>query len=242
MSNFLKTLVFSLVIMFPATALAAGIPVVDSANLSQNAANFAKEIKHLADQLETAKQHVQEQIKQFESLTGDRGMAQLLDGTIRNYLPDDWEDAISLLNSPNGYSDITSAAQELIEKRFNDENNTRTLKQADLDKVNPEVRETIEKKRDSIGLANGLLKKAYNNAQERVKALESLTSKISQATDPKAILDLQARIETEQGQLQIEQTKLTTMSQKLIAEEAIQEQEITEMLVKSGGSLRGKKW
>ena len=53
---------------------------------------------------------------------------------------------------------------------------------------------------------------AYDATIARLTNLEGLAAQIDSQTDSKQILDLQARIQTEQGAIQNEQTKLQLMS------------------------------
>lgn len=219
------------------TAQASGIPVVDGANLAQNAANFAKEIQNMMQQLDTAKQHVDEQIKQFESLTGSRGLETLLDGTVRNYIPDSWKDAISILEKPTGYGDIAGKAQEIMEKYFSDPEINKAL-----ETMTPKDRQKIKEERELLAKSAAFIETTFDEAEERTKAINHLTNKIGDAKDPKAMQELQAMIDAEQGHLQNAQNKLQAMTQRLQYESHISDQQKKEALINSTGDVRNKKW
>ncbi len=58
-------------------------------------AQMAQQLQVLQNQLTTARNQLTQAQQQFQSLTGRRGMEQLLSGVTRNYLPADWADARS---------------------------------------------------------------------------------------------------------------------------------------------------
>lgn len=219
------------------TAQGAGIPVVDSANLSQNAANFAKEIKNMADQLQTAKQHVEEQIKQFESLTGSRGLETLLDGTVRNYIPASWNDAMDILSKPTGYGDIAGKASEILQAHFNDPEVNK-----ELERLPAKDRQRVEQQREHLAKSAAMMEAIYEEAEERTEAINFLTEKIGDAEDPKAMQELQAMIDAEQGHLQIALNKMNSFFQRLQVESALEEQKIQEEIINSAGSIKTKRW
>ena len=55
-------------------------------------------IAQLIEQVETARSHLEQAYREYESMTGGRGMEQLLAGTVRNYLPSDWQALEQALN------------------------------------------------------------------------------------------------------------------------------------------------
>ena len=72
----------------------------------------------------------------------------------------------------------------------------------------------------------------------RFQSIQQLINAISRASDQKAILDLQARIQAEQGMLQNEATKLGILYQTAQAEEWARKQRVREQAIASIGSLR----
>ena len=64
----------------------AAMPVIDIRAIVQ----MAQQLQVLQNQLTTARNQLTQAQQQFQSLTGQRGMEQLLSGVTRNYLPADW--------------------------------------------------------------------------------------------------------------------------------------------------------
>lgn len=229
----MKKYLFSAVIIIscflPFRLYAAGIPVVDTAAIAQDAANFAKEMLEMANQLNTLKGQLEQQVKQYQSMIGDRGMGQLLNGQVRNYLPDDWNTVIGLLDNPNGYNGISSNIQ-----RYIDEN--KIISDTDMQSMPKKTQLLLEKKRRLYALNKSMSAEVYNKASERVALLQQLTDTIGSSTDQKAILDLQARIQSEQTQLTNEAAKLEALSQQLVNEDRNFRLQSQEYLINSGGS------
>lgn len=225
---FFPTFVLLSMLAFSAPVFAAGIPVIDSAAIAQDAQNFAKQMVEMANQLQTLKSQLEQQLKQYEALTGDRGMGQLLDGQTRNYLPDDWQAVTKLLDSPSGYDSLSNSMQGYL-------NENKVLSDSEAEKLEPNSKAILEKQRQLYALNRALSEQVYNEASKRVALLQQLTDKIGSATDPKAILDLQARIQSEQTQLQNEAAKIQALSQQIVNEERGLKMQMREHIIKSGG-------
>ena len=201
---------------------------MDAAAIAQDAANFAKEMLEMANQLNTLKSQLDQQLKQYQSMTGDRGMGQLLDGQVRNYLPDDWNSVMDLLDTPSGYGGISSNIQ-----RYIDEN--KIISDQDMQSMPQKTQILLEKKRKLYALNKSMSVEVYNKSSERVALLQQLTDKIGASNDQKAILDLQARIQSEQTQLANEAAKLQALSQQLVNEDRNFRLQSQEYLINSGG-------
>ena len=202
--------------------------MVDAAAIAQDAANFAKEMLEMANQLNMLKSQLDQQLKQYQSMTGDRGMGQLLDGQVRNYLPDNWQSVMDILDTPGGYSGISSNIQ-----RYIDEN--KIISDQDMQSMPQKTQILLEKKRKLYALNKSMSVEVYNKSSERVALLQQLTDKIGSSTDQKAILDLQARIQSEQTQLANEAAKLQALSQQLVNEDRNFRLQSQEYLINSGG-------
>jgi type IV secretion system protein VirB5 len=86
-------------------------------------------------------------------------------------------------------------------------------------------------------MLNGMTQSAYQNTSQRFSALQQLINRIATAQDPKAIQDLQARIQAEQNMLTNEQTKLQSLYQMAKAEEAAQQQRTREQVISGHGGF-----
>ncbi|PPD55386.1 MAG: P-type DNA transfer protein VirB5 [Methylotenera sp.] len=159
---------------FPA-AYAAGIPVIDAANL----VNTLENIKKWELQLTAMKDQFDQQVKQYTALTGHRGFGSLLnDPTLKKYLPDDWQAV---------YKQVLSPALEhpAICVGFAGHEFTRCQTQAK------------KHYQDQMGFEH-----AYNTSVALQNQIQGLIDSISTTTDPKEIAELQARIAGEQTKVQ----------------------------------------
>ena len=100
-TGFKKSLMILAMAVSVSTALppayAAGIPVIDAANL----VNTLENIEKWKLQLTAMKDQFDQQVQQFQALTGNRGFGTLLnDPVLKKYLPDDWKDVYNQALSP----------------------------------------------------------------------------------------------------------------------------------------------
>jgi type IV secretion system protein VirB5 len=79
---------------------------------------------------------------------------------------------------------------------------------------------------------------AYSTTSSRFASVQTLINAIPSATDQKGILDLQARIQAEQGMLQTDSTKLNVLYQAAQAQELARRQSANEQVVAGVGNLR----
>jgi Skp family chaperone for outer membrane proteins len=114
----------------------------------------------------------------------------------------------------------------------------RVLSGSQMDALSPEMRQIVEQGRQSSAMLNGLTQSAYQNTSQRFSALQQLINRIATAQDPKAIQDLQARIQAEQNMLTNEQTKLQSLYQVAQSEELMRKQRIREQSASDIGSMR----
>lgn len=214
--------VFSMfVLMGTVTPVRAQMAVVDVAAIAK-----------LVEQLETARSHLEQAQLQYESTTGPRGMEQLLAGTVRNYLPPDWQALEQALNGMAGdYSALAGQLTALI-----DANAVLTPEQ--LAHLSDAEREQLEAARRSAALLQATSRQALEATSDRFEALQDLINAIPGAEDQKAVLELQARIGAEQAMLQNEHTKLMVLHQAALAEEVVRRQRAAELAIANIGSLR----
>jgi Skp family chaperone for outer membrane proteins len=100
------------------------------------------------------------------------------------------------------------------------------------------MRQVVEQGRQASAMLNGMTQSAYQNTSHRFAALQQLINRIGTAQDPKAIQDLQARIQSEQTMLTNEQTKLQSLYQIVQSDELARRQRIRERSAADIGSAR----
>jgi type IV secretion system protein VirB5 len=201
--------------------------VVDAPAIVQ----LIQEVQTTAQQLQTAKDQLLQARQALQTMTGDRGMEQLLSGTVRNYLPSDWTQLAAALQGSTG--PLSADVQSLIRANA-------VLTPQRLATLSPGTQQLIQGSRQWSAMQQALSHQALSNASSRFASLQSLIGAISSATDQKGILDLQARISAELGMLQNEQTKLQILNQSAQAQDALLRQQAWEQVIDGHGRFAAR--
>jgi len=221
-----------------AVALGAGMAAPSQAQMAViDAAAVAKllqQINYWKQQI-TAMANELNQLKETHaSLTGPRGMQALLPlvDAQRNYLPKDWAEVAKVLQGQSAqYGALANSVNALVDSRA-------VLTPAQLAALSvPERESVLEARRHAAGRAV-MTRAAFAQASERFASLAQLVQAIGGATDAKAILDLQGRIDAEQAMLENEQAKLTLLSQAAEADRLLQEQQLRELAIAGHGDFK----
>lgn len=93
-----KTILATLLTVISSTAFAGGIPVIDTASLSQDAMNFAKQMVEMKNQIENQIKQITELKNQVAAMTGSRNLANLARETVDQAIPDSWKDIYNMKN------------------------------------------------------------------------------------------------------------------------------------------------
>lgn len=190
--------IIALGFMAAAPAAHAQFAVIDVAAVTQ----LVTEVQNLEQALTVARQHLAEAETELRSMTGDRGMEQLLAGVNRNYLPPDWGQLTAAINdTSSAYATLSAAVQQALT-----EDTVLTAQQ--LGTLSPDTQRQLAADRGTAALLQAVSRQALANASSRFTDLQQLINTIGTASDQKGILDLNARIGAEQAMLANEQTKL----------------------------------
>lgn len=193
-------------------------------------AQLVQEVQTMQQQLATAREQLQSARQALQVMTGDRGMARLLAGTTRNYLPSNWTQVTSALQGQgsSGYAGLAADVQGAIAANA-------VLSPQRLATLSPSDQRQIQAARQWSAMQQALAHEALANASNRFAAIQGLIAAIGTAGDQKAILDLQARISAELGMLQNEQTKLQVLYQATQAQESSIRQQARERVIEEHG-------
>jgi type IV secretion system protein VirB5 len=209
------------------TAARAQWAVVDVGAIVQ----LIQQVETLKQQLQTAENQLSQAQQQYQSMTGSRGMQNLLSGTNRNYLPTNWNQLTA--GSPVGgaYSALSSGIQSQITANA-------VLTAAQIALLSPAERTQVQAARQTAATLQMTSSQAMSATSARFASIQQLINAIGSAQDQKAVLDLQARISAEQVMLQNEHTKLELLFQAAQAQEWARQQQAREQAISSIGSLR----
>jgi type IV secretion system protein VirB5 len=203
--------------------------VVDAPAIVQ----LIQEVQTTAQQLQTAKAQLLQAQQALQTMTGDRGMGQLLSGTVRNYLPSSWTQVTAALHGSTGFGALSGDVQTLVSANA-------VLSPQRLATLSPGAQQLIQDSRQWSAMQQALSNQAVSNASNRFAAIQSFIAAISSASDQKSILDLQARISAELGMLQNEQTKLQSLYQSTQAQESLLRQQAWEQVVDGHGRFSAR--
>nr|WP_015647639.1 type IV secretion system protein [Pseudomonas sp. GLE121]AGL12884.1 conjugal transfer protein TraC [Pseudomonas sp. GLE121] len=210
----MKRIALAFSFSFLLTPLAAhAIDIVeDPAQIAQGvveAANMIQQLAQLKAQLEQQKQ-------MYESLSGASGFGSLLNNsaqTLQNNLPSDWDKVYNDAMGSSSNTGQATAMQETYDAKINSMSRSDALVYA-----NKQLRE--KGAYDRV-----MAQKAYNNQMQEIQDIQTLTNQIDNTTSQKEISDLQARIQTAQGTVQGEQTKLQLMAMLQQSQDKILQQQ-----------------
>jgi len=206
----------------------AQIPVTDIAAIAQ----LIAQLQQLQEQLLVAKNQLEQAQALYESLRGERGMQRLLEGVVRNYLPEDWQGLIEAMEAVSAsYSALAADVHATIEAHA-----ILTAKQ--IAALDPLDAQELTAARRSVALLESISRQALATTSARFGAIDELIQAIGQAEDQKAILDLQARIDAEAAMLANEANKLHVLAQASDAQARAHRQRQVERRIEAIGRLR----
>jgi type IV secretion system protein VirB5 len=195
----------------PSSSSASGIPVFDAAGVAQ-----------AVQQLTQLEQQYQQMVQQYNAVTGIRGFGDLLKNpALRSYLPQQWQgvyDDVKRL----GYSGLSGTAQTIRDA------NAIYSCQGQTGQALAVCQQAAYKPAQD----QAFMKDAYAAAMNRVSDMQSLIDQINTTQDPKAIAELQARIEGEQVAVQNEQVKLNLFKMLSDAQDKMLQQQQRELSLK----------
>jgi type IV secretion system protein VirB5 len=204
----------------------AQFAVIDVASIAQ----LTQQVQTLAQQLQTAQAQLAQAQSQYQAMTGNRGMQTLLSGTVRNYLPTQWSQLTGVVQGSGAFGALAADVQGNVAA-----NSVLTAQQ--LMALSTEERAQIASSRNMAALLQGLSQIELANVSGRFTSIQQLIDAIPSAVDQKAVLDLQARINAEQGMLQNEQTKLQVLYQSLQAQQWAHAQQQRELVIAGYGQF-----
>ncbi|EFX8257078.1 conjugal transfer protein [Shigella sonnei] len=212
----LKNLALALAIAGSLNAVSyAGVPVHVVADPQAWTAHLEDMAKYV-EQIKQLENQFKQQVKQYESMTSARGLANVINSQYDT-------DALSGINTDSILRDsgINSASDF---------------------KLPEDVAELYDTAAKNAATYAGQASRSLEQAQSRFTELSGLVRRVNTATDPKEVMDLNARIGAEQAFLQNEVGKLQVLQQTAQANDALYQQKVKQMAVQSSGSLRNVNW
>jgi type IV secretion system protein VirB5 len=193
-------------------------------------AQLIDEVEILEDQLTTARTHLAQAQLAYASMTGGRGMEQLLRGAPRNYLPTNWGDLQAVMGGGGRFGALGGGVSATVAINA-------VLTDQSLALLPPDERKLINDRRQLTALQQNLNRQALQTTSDRFDSLQTLIDVLPDAEDQKAVLDLQQRVAAENSMLLNEHNKLMTLSLVVEAQERANQQQSNERAVAGHGEF-----
>ncbi len=205
----------------PCLPAGAQIPVTDVAHIVEGAVRHLEVIRQWIEAIRYYQQQLQQLQNTYNSLTGARGYEALLNGAAEQlalrYLPDELSEVVTALSAEVG-------AYERLISTFQDGH-------LPAGYVNSEYRAILRR----IATFKATGDATYRATTQRIGKIVQLIQAIGGTDDPKAIAELQARIQGEQVLTQNDANRLAALAYQQTAEIQTAERRALENL-KSRGS------
>jgi type IV secretion system protein VirB5 len=206
----------------------AGMPVIDAANLAQ----AIQEVLSWGQQLEGMARSYQQLQNTYSSLTGPRGMQNLLYVPLptRNYLPVNSSQMTGVING-------TSTAYPLLSSQVQTNIQTNAvLTPQGVSGLSPQAQQYVRLSRQAAAVLSMLSQQNQANASNNFSNVQTLISALGATADTKASADLSGRIQSEQVMTQTNQIKTDALYQSVQAQQLQAAQLAREAAVKQQGA------
>lgn len=178
--------------------------VYDPTNWIQN----LQQVQQAIQQVQEMQKQLQQAKQTYEALSGVRGLGDVFNNPeLRNYLPSDWNELYDSAASGD-LAGITGAVDGIVSANSS----------GSIEDMSNDLRERMRRK-GAVDKAAAMA--AYDAALKRNQQIQSLLGQINQTSDPKAIAELQARIQGEQAAIQNETAKLQLVAMLQQAEDRL---------------------
>jgi type IV secretion system protein VirB5 len=224
-----------LIMLLTAGALLAALPanaamaVVDVGAI----ARLIQQLQYWEQQIQAMQTQIGQMRQTYDSMTGNRGMEQVLPASDRdrNYLPSSYADILKAVNGQSiGYPALEAQIQATLKAN-------QILTTAQLNQLSPADRQIVEQGRQAAAMISSLSQTAYSNTSQRFAVLQQLINAIATTHDGKGIEELQARVNSEQSMLANDQAKLQSLYQMAQAQQMLLQQRTSEQATAGIGSV-----
>jgi type IV secretion system protein VirB5 len=211
-----------------ATPARAGMPVIDAANLAQ----AIQEVLSWGQQLEGMARNYQQLQSTYSSLTGPRGMQNLLyvPMATRNYLPVNASQMTGVMNGTStAYPVLSSQVQTNIQSNA-------ILTPQGVGSLSPQAQQYVLLSRRAAAVLSMLSQQNQANASNNFGNVQTLISALGATADTKASADLSGRIQSEQVMTQTNQIKTDALYQSVQAQQLQSAELAREAAIKQQGA------
>lgn len=231
---------FALMLCVSTCAHSAGIPTIDVPGLAPALISAAQNVQQVQEQISSVRrlrEQLAQQVEQFEAMTGSYDMSDLLNSDAyreaRRFVPGEWDDTVDLIEGL--YSGGGLEALGGYVNRAREENILHRVEDLYADPQSYSAQQYVKDTNATVAHL-GIGKSHYARSLERIEDFETLTSEIDSATDLKAAIDLQNRIQAEHGIAVAELLRLQSAMQINESERRADEQNLraADIMMSSG--------
>ena len=196
----------------------AGMPVIDAANLAQaiqQVLAWGQQLQGMEQQYIQLQQSYRQLQTTYDSLTGPRGMQNLLQISMasRNYLPANYAQMTGVINgSSTAYPALSSQVQTTIQSNA-------VLNPQRVGVLSPPAQQYLLQSRQAAATLSMLSQQTQANASNNFSNVQTLISALGTTADTKASADLNGRIQSEQVMTQNNQIKTDALYQTVQAQQ-----------------------
>lgn len=182
-------------------ASAQGIPVFDTTTYMQ-ALQTARQTLSMVEQGKQQLATAANQLNSLRKLTNVNSIApQLLNPQVRNILPNTTIDASTLLSGDLSKLGSLGSLASNIQSRY-------TMAPSSSSSADAEYAQALKNATGHAATTAALGDHTLSITQTRMQGLDQLREQLSNARDPKDVMDLQTRVAVEQAQLQNDMLKM----------------------------------
>lgn len=184
-----------------ASASFAAIPVTITASVPDTVNQIAT-MKKWVDQLHHMKTQVDQMKSQYESMTGARGLGQIMNNpALRTYLPNEWSGIYDKVKG-GSLAGISSVASSI----------------ATSEGFDPHAVGAKKRQNEIMAANKAMTMRAYDQTLARLENIQALMVQADATMDVKAAADLNNRVAAENAMIQNEQIRLNLAAQLQAAE------------------------
>lgn len=195
---------FFVVSFFSSTQARAGIPVIDAANLVnsiQQVLAWMQQYEQMMDQIQKAQAQLEQGQQAYNSITGIRGFGDVVNNPyLKDVVPANVGQTYTAINN-GGFNSLSQAAKTI--------RNVRKIYNCD-DRVG-DAKKSCENLLNLNAQTQALQENALKLVTDRVDQIKALQTQINNTQDPKAIAELQARLQAETAQVANDANRLEVM-------------------------------
>lgn len=179
--------------------------------------NHVESMAKYAEQIAVLQQQLSQAQSAYSAVTGVRNLGMLFNNpNIRASLPADYSQVLQ------GGSLLYGEGQRVLQSNQLQAGNY----QANLASVNSRT--------SQLGAdTSALMTQAQQGLTARMQELDSLQQQINMTQDPKAIAELQARLQVEQANIAVDQMRANNLAQQINAEKSLADDQVAQLTQRS---------